>query len=136
MIFVDSSAWFAAVNRRDRHHPRAIELLASYAPLLTSHLVIVETWLLTNSRIDFATAERFLNGVGGGSCEIVPISTDDWQQSSKISVSFPDQTFSIVDRTSFAVMERLNITQAISFDDDFVIYRFGQDRVRAFEVLR
>ena len=136
MIFVDSSAWFAAVNRRDRHHQRAIELLATHAPLVTSHLVIVETWLLTNSRIDFATAERFLKGVGGGSCKIVQISEDDWRQSSTIHDGFPDQTFSIVDRTSFVVMERLGITQAVSFDDDFFIYRYGQNRARAFEVIR
>jgi predicted nucleic acid-binding protein len=74
MIFVDSSAWFAAVNRRDRHHDRSVELLASHSPLATSHLVIVETWLLINSRIDFATAELFLRGVSSGGCEIVPVS--------------------------------------------------------------
>jgi uncharacterized protein len=136
MTFVDSSAWFAAVNRRDRHHPRAIELLASHAPLVTSDLVVVETWLLTNSRIDFVTAERFFRVVSDGSCEIVHISEDDWRQSSTIASRFIDQTFSIVDRTSFAVMERLGITQAISFDDDFVIYRYGQDRMRAFGVFR
>ena len=135
MIFVDSSAWFAAVNRRDRHHERATELLASQTSLVTSDLVIVETWLLTNSRIDFRTAEHFFQGVSNGSCEIVHISEDDWRRSSTIASRFPDQTFSIVDRTSFAVMERLGITQAVSFDDDFVIYRYGQDRARAFEVL-
>ena len=42
MIFVDSSAWFAVVNRRDRHHARGIELLASNTPLVTSDLVIVD----------------------------------------------------------------------------------------------
>ena len=136
MIFVDSSAWFAAVNRRDRHHPRAIELLAANAPLVTSDLVIVETWLLTNSRIDFAAAERFLRGVIDGSCEIVPIGKDGWRQASAIADRFLDQTFSIVDRTSFAAMERLGISQVVSFDDDFVIYRYGHDRMRAFEVLR
>ncbi len=136
MIFVDSSAWFAAVNRRDRHHLRAVELLVAHAPLVTSHLVLVETWLLINSRIDFATAERFLRGAGGGSCEIVPVSDDDWRQSVAIADRFPDQTFSIVDRTSFAVMERINISRTISFDADFIIYRYGQDRARAFEVLR
>ncbi len=134
MIFVDSSAWFAAVNRRDRHHRRAIELLAN-APLMTSDLVIVETWLLTNSRIDFATAERFLCGVSD-SCEIVHIGEDDWRQSFAIANRFLDQTFSIVDRTSFAAMERLGISQVVSFDDDFVVYRYGKDRTRAFEVLR
>jgi uncharacterized protein len=101
-----------------------------------SDLVIVEAWLLTNSRIDFRTAEHFLRGVRNGSCEIVRISADDWRQSSAVAGRFPDQTLSIVDRTSFAVMERLSITKAVSFDDDFVIYRYGQNPVQAFEVLR
>src|SRR5262249_50542931 len=130
------SAWFAAVNRRDRHHLRATELLTSHAPLVTSDFVIVETWLLTNSRIDFVTAELFFRGVSNGSCDIVRINEEDWRQSLVIGSRFPDQRFSIVDRTSFAVMERLGITQAVSFDDDFVIYRYGQDRLRAREVLR
>ena len=37
---------------------------------------------------------------------------------------------------SFAVMERLGLTQVASFDDDFAIYRYGRNRDRAFEVLR
>jgi predicted nucleic acid-binding protein len=41
-----------------------------------------------------------------------------------------------VDRTSFAIMERLGIASAASFDDDFSIYRFGSKRQRAFEVRR
>jgi predicted nucleic acid-binding protein len=53
-----------------------------------------------------------------------------------IGESFPDQKFSIVDRTSFAVMERLGITRAASFDDDFAIYRYGRSRERAFEIVR
>jgi predicted nucleic acid-binding protein len=136
MIFVDTSAWFAAVNRRDRHHRRATELLVSDTPLVTSDLVIVETWLLTNSRIDFRTAEHFVRGVTNGSCQIVRISEDDWRKSSTIPSHFSDQKFSIVDRTSFAVMERLNITRAVSFDDDFIIHRYGQNLVQAFEMLR
>ena len=53
-----------------------------------------------------------------------------------IGRAFSDQTFSIVDRTSFAVMERQRITRAASFDDDFAIYRYGRKRDQAFEILR
>jgi uncharacterized protein len=136
MIFVDSSAWFAAVNRRDRHHQRATEALVADASLVTSDLVIVETWLLINSRIDFRTAEHFFHGATNGSCQIVRVIEDDWRKSSMIASHFADQTFSIVDRTSFAVMERLKITKVVSFDDDFIIYRYGPSLVQAFEVLR
>jgi len=41
-----------------------------------------------------------------------------------------------VDRTSFAVMERLGVHRAASFDDDFAVYRFGPRRSKAFEVVR
>jgi predicted nucleic acid-binding protein len=53
-----------------------------------------------------------------------------------IGEAFPDQRFSLVDRTSFAVMERLGVHRALAFDDDFAVYRFGPRRDRAFEVLR
>ncbi len=50
--------------------------------------------------------------------------------------TFPGQNFSIVDRTSFAVMERLGISRVASLDDDFAVYRYGRNRDRAFDILR
>jgi len=54
----------------------------------------------------------------------------------EIGQEFPDQDFSLVDRTSFAVMRRLGLTRVASFDDHFAIYRYGRARERALEVLR
>jgi predicted nucleic acid-binding protein len=53
-----------------------------------------------------------------------------------IGQAFADQDFSIVDRTSFAVMVRLGVVRAASFDDDFAVYRIGSDRRKAFEIVR
>jgi hypothetical protein len=53
-----------------------------------------------------------------------------------IGAAFRDRTFSLVDRTSFAVMERLGIAQAASFDNDFAVYRYGRNRGRAFGIVR
>jgi len=53
-----------------------------------------------------------------------------------IGDAFKDQDFSVVDRTSFAVMERLGVTRVASFDRDFAIYRYGRNRDKAFDVLR
>ncbi len=38
--------------------------------------------------------------------------------------------------TSFAVMERLGLRRATSFDAGFSVYRFGLRRSKAFEVVR
>lgn len=45
---------------------------------------------------------------------------------------FPDQTFSSVDCTTFAVMERLSISETFAFDNHFLVYRYCSDRQRAF----
>jgi predicted nucleic acid-binding protein len=53
-----------------------------------------------------------------------------------IGQEFPDQDFSFVDRTSFAVMVRLGLVRAATFDDHFAVFRYGSGRSEAFEVVR
>ena len=134
-VFIDSSVWFAAANMRDGHNKRAKELLNALQTRLTTDHVVVETWLLLNSRVHREAAESFWGGIAAIS-EIAIVTAADVEAGWAITDRFPDQTFSIVDRTSFAVMERLGLTRVASFDRDFAIYRYGRDRNRAFEVLR
>lgn len=134
--FVDTSAWFAAANVKDRHNLRAIELLAAGLELVTSTFVLVETWLLLQSKVSFAMAEDFAHFVRLGAAKIEPTEMGDLEYSWRVQDAFRDQSFSLVDRTSFAMMERLEISKVVAFDDDFIIYRYGPGRRQAFEVLR
>jgi len=134
-VFVDSSVWFAAANMRDRYNERAKQILAELSARLTTDHVVVETWLLLNSRVSRHAAEGFWRGIKEIS-EIENVTAADVEAGWAITERFADQTFSIVDRTSFAVMERLRITRVTSFDSDFAVYRYGRNRDRAFEVLR
>lgn len=135
-VFVDSSVWFAAANIRERRNARAKQLLAGIeSPLMTDH-VLVETWLLLNSRIHRQAAENFWRGVRSGAAQLEKVTAVDLERALLIGEIFADQTFSIIDRTSFAVMERLGISCAASFDADFAIYRYGRARDQAFDVLR
>ncbi|MFY9693355.1 MAG: PIN domain-containing protein [Xanthobacteraceae bacterium] len=135
-VFVDTSVWFAVANIRDRQNRRAKMVLSSVAdPLLSDH-VLVETWRLLNSRIHREAVERFWSQIRQGAVPIEKITALDLERAWTIGEAFPDQTFSLVDRTSFAVMERLGLTRAASFDDDFAVYRYGRNRDRAFEVFR
>jgi predicted nucleic acid-binding protein len=67
---------------------------------------------------------------------VEPVSGADLDRAQAIAEAWSEQAFDIVDCTSFAVMERLGCSRAATFDRDFLIYRFGPDRRRAFEVLR
>lgn len=134
--FVDASVWFAAANNRDSYNGRAKELLSAIGdPMLTDY-VLVETWTLLRIRVHWRAAEQFWFETRRSGIPVERVRPADLDVAWTIGETFADQDFSIVDRTSFAVMERLGITRVASFDSDFAIYRYGRNRDRAFEVIR
>jgi uncharacterized protein len=135
-VFVDTSVWFAVANIREQRNERAKAILAAMTGPLTTDHIMVETWFLLNSRLHRHAAEQFWRGIRSGIAQLERVTMADLEAAWAIGEAFSDQNFSIVDRTSFAVMERLGISRVASFDDDFAIYRYGRDRDRAFEVLR
>jgi len=135
-LFVDSSAFFAALDRRDEGHARATAILSDGDRLVTTDHVLVESWRLARQRLGRDVATCFWGALRGGQVAIECIQSGDLDTAWRIGESFPDQDFSIVDRTSFAVMERLGIDRVATFDDHFSIYRYGPRRERAFDVLR
>ena len=135
-LFVDTSAWYAAADSGDRSNSRAVEVLSRGDRLVTSDHVLVETWTLIRHRLGRIAAEQFFDGLRGGVATIEAVTLADLESAWTIGRDFPDQDFSLVDRTSFAVMQRLGVLTAASFDDDFAVFRFGRGRDRAFEILR
>jgi uncharacterized protein len=135
-LFVDTSAWYAAADQGDTNNHRAQAVLSAGEPLVTTDHVLLETWLLLRHRLHRAAAERFWEGLRMGVATIECVTAADLEAAWAIGEAFPDQDFSIADRSSFAVMERLGIHRVASFDEDFAVYRFGRDRKRAFAVLR
>lgn len=135
-LFVDTSIWYAAADRGDASNRRAKEILAEGDALVTTDHVLVETWLLLRHRLGRHAAERFWNGLRSGVAAIEPVMAADLENAWAIGGSFPDQDFSIVDRTSFAVMLRLGIERAAALDDDFAVFRYGLKRDKAFELVR
>ena len=134
-VFVDTSAWYAAADADDAGHGRASRRLEEFAgELLTSDHVIVETWFLAARRLGTPVAEQLINGIRLGIARIEPAIVADLETAAGIGESFADQRFSLVDRTSWAVMHRLGIRDAVSLDADFSIYRFGPGRRQAFTV--
>jgi len=135
-LFVDTSAWYAAADRSDVSHERAKAVLEIDDTLVTTDHVLVETWVLLRHRLSRTAAERFWGGLRAGAAEVESVTPADMAVAWAVGESFPDQDFSIVDRTSFAVMQRLGLRRVAAFDDDFSVFRFGRARRQAFEVLR
>lgn len=134
-LFVDTSVWFAAVDAGDSSHPRATGILSRGENLVTTDHVLVETWTLLRHRLGRSPAESFWEGLRNGVALVEPVGSADLEVAWAIGAAFPDQDFSLIDRTSFAVMQRLGIERAASFDADFAVYRYGRDKRRAFVVV-
>ncbi len=97
--------------------------------------MVVETWLLIRARLGRPAALRFWDAVGRGPVKVMGVGSADLGRGREIADEWPDQDFSLIDCTSFALMERTRITRAFAFDGHFRSYRFGERRRRAFEVL-
>jgi hypothetical protein len=120
-IFVDSSAFYALADRRDPAHGRAKAFLESNElPLLTNNYVFAETISLLTKRLGKTAATEF--GSRLRASELVRILYLDagyedaaWKEFQR----FKDKGYDFVDSTCFAVMEKVGIEMAFSFDRHF-----------------
>ena len=135
-LFVDTSIWYAAADSSDRANTRAKEILSASEPLVTTDHILIESWTLLRYRIGRPAAERFWQALRGGVATIETVVLPDLDAAWKIGQDFRDQDFSIVDRSSFAVMRRLGIQRVASLEAHFAIFRFGPGRRLAFTVVR
>jgi uncharacterized protein len=94
-IFVDSSVWFAAMVARDRRNPDAKSILRDTTDHVTTDHVLVETWLLLNSRYHYQGAERFWDSLRRAAVRVEPTTPADLESAWAIGEAFPGQNFSI-----------------------------------------
>lgn len=136
--FVDTGVLFARAFTRDGKHAAAKRVLEGLgvAAAVTSDYVLIECWGLLNRRVGRDAAMRFWRGIRSAPIRVEFATPADLERAEAIADTWPDQSFSIVDCTSFAVMERMGCSRAATFDSDFAIYRYGPDRTRAFEIVR
>jgi len=130
MRFVDTSFWVALQFRRDGHYEEARRLWrdGSHALITTNH-VLGETWTFLRRRLGHPAARDFI---------------DRAPRSPRLAVHHVDETteleawewlgrhdersYSFVDATSFAVMRRLRLREALAFDGDFAAAGFTELR--------
>ena len=131
--FVDTSGYFALLNDNDASHRDAVavrdRLIAERWRLFTTNLILAETHALLLARLGRRVAASFLAEIEQGPTTLIWSTPADLQRAKAIIYRYDDKDFSLTDATSFAVMERLGILYAFTFDSDFA--RYGLPSVTA-----
>ena len=131
MIFVDSSFWIAQMLPRDSHHREtgALEKAHDLGRLVTSSAVIAETWTFLRRRSGHRTAIMWLDRVlDAGNVRRERIDDDIDAEAWAWLRVHDERPYSFVDATSFALMRRLRLTDALAFDGDFAAAGFNELR--------
>ena len=132
-LFVDTGAFYAMADRSDRYHAAATRTFQDRVgrdELVTTDHVFVESWFLIGAHLHRLAAMRFWEAMEGGVVKVLGVTSQDLWRGRRIAIDWPDQDFSVVDCTSFAVIERLGIQHAMAFDRHFRTIRLGSKRSR------
>jgi len=123
-LFVDTSAWYALLDKSDANHHAAVELKDSLVhPMLTSNYIADEVITLVRSHLGYEVAVEIGQKLWDESiANLIHVTPQDEKRAWEIFVSYHDKSFSFTDCTSFALMERLGITEAFTFDEHFKQY--------------
>ena len=121
-LLVDTSALLALMMPRDRHHARAARFVrdSPHARFVLTELILAET--VTRARAcgsaeqAVATADRLLRS---RRYELVLLDEDLLREALEQMTRFADKRLSLTDCASCALMERLGLAAAFSFDSDF-----------------
>ncbi|HHY98920.1 MAG TPA: type II toxin-antitoxin system VapC family toxin [Firmicutes bacterium] len=127
-IFVDTGAWIAISDGSDRYHAAAKAIypqLLSRHRLVTTNLVLSETYILLRKGLGANPALRFLSLVRSSPRIMVAYSTEELEQRAEGFLrKYGDHPLSYTDAVSFTLMEDRGITKAFAFDRHFQIAGF------------
>lgn len=128
-LFVDTSAWYPLADAGHPDHDPVVDELRSRilggARIVTTNMVVAETHVLLLRRAGRPAAMAFLesvhqtpNQVEYATAERVATAITGWLD------VFADQSFSLADAVSFAVMDELGIREALTLDRHFATAGF------------
>lgn len=121
-LFIDTSAFYALLDRDDDHHQRAAgawgKIIETGARLITSNYILVETVALLQSRLGIEAVRSFQT-------EMVPaihveyVNADLHRVGISSLISAGKRKLSLVDCVSFEIMRQLGLTHVFAFDAHF-----------------
>ena len=125
-ILVDTAAVYALLDRSDKHHTQAVQVLQHLAQkrsdLIMTNFIVGECFTLLQAKLGVGVARTWLFN---NRWRVERVSLEDEIQTHAILRQFQDKNFSYTDASSFAVMERLGIRSAFTYDHHFAQYGFA-----------
>ncbi len=127
MVFVDTSVWYAAFVENAAYHVACKSLLIEHsASLVTTDYILDEVvTLLVGRGLRRVAVQRVPSLLDSGFCDFIRVTDDDFTEAWRLVQRFTDKQWSFTDCTSYAVMQRLCITEALSLDDHFRQFGFA-----------
>jgi len=133
--FVDTSRWVAWALPEDARHDDALRMGARLGDgewLLTTNLVVGETWTFLRYRDGHRTAVGFLDRVedfaSAGKLTVHAVTAEDESRAWRWLRRRDERRYSFVDAASFEVMRARRLREALAFDDDFAAAGFIEIR--------
>lgn len=122
MIFVDTSALLAILEKNDTNHLHAVQcwkdLLRKASTLLTNNYILVESIAIIQKRYGLQAVQNLQS-------EILPFVQTEWiderQHAAIVErvVATNRRRLSLVDCAAFETMQRLDISTVFTFDEHF-----------------
>lgn len=133
MKFADTGWWVAWVLPGDRRHERALAMLGRLGraeQVLTTNLVVGETWTFLRRKDGHATGVGFLDRVDTLTDEarlvVHRVNEDQELAAWEWLRRHDERAYSFVDATSFRVMADRRLREALAFDHDFAAAGFTE----------
>ena len=132
-VFVDTSAFLAFKNRRDALHSEALtiktRLLDAGKSLLTSDYVLDESYTIIRLRAGHRIAVEFGEELRASRLVQIQYLSPDWIDAAwMLFKRYADKDFSFTDCTSFVLMQKLGLREALAFDGHFTQAGFRELR--------
>jgi len=114
-ILADTSGIIALLDRDDRHHTAAIQIIQTTTILIPS-TVLPEVDYLVSKYLGEPVARAFLEDLIAGFFTYLNVELEDIQQAVEIMMQYNDVPLGLVDASLIAVAERYQIQRILTLD--------------------
>jgi predicted nucleic acid-binding protein len=126
-IYVDTSAFYALIDRSDRYHKQASALwpalLDDNVTLITSNYVVSETIELLQNRIGFKAAKLWYKDILGV-LDVWWVDAEAHERAYELWLNLGNRQLSFIDSVSFVTMHFHQIEKAFCFKPHFADHGF------------